>query len=126
MFSSTLSLQNSVVMFTFADFDRKYHFWVNLVQKKQNCQFVFKFDTWSNCKNAQCNGLVHLICFRLETPFLGKFCPKTWNCWFILKFGTWTNSNMQNPIAMFNFSVFYWNYHFWANLVQLIKIFRLS
>ena len=112
-------------MFTFADFDRKYHFWVNLVQKKQNCQFVFKFDTWSNCKNAQCNGLVHLICFRLETPFLGKFCPKTWNCWFILKFGTETNSNTQNLMAWLMQSILGWQYHFGANLVQKIKIVNL-
>ena len=33
LFSSNLNMQNSVVMFTFFDFDRKYHFWVNLVQK---------------------------------------------------------------------------------------------
>ena len=31
--SSSLNMQNSVVMFTFSDFDRKYPFWVNLVQK---------------------------------------------------------------------------------------------
>ena len=33
LFSSNLNVQNSVVMFTFSDFDRKYPFWVNLVQK---------------------------------------------------------------------------------------------
>ena len=33
---------------------------------------------------------------------------------------------MQNSIAMFIFSAFYWNYPFWQNLVQLIKIVRLS
>ena len=32
-FSSNLNMQNSVVMFTFSDFDCKYPFWVNLVQK---------------------------------------------------------------------------------------------
>ena len=33
LFSSNLNMQNSVVMFTFSDFDRQYHFWVNLLQK---------------------------------------------------------------------------------------------
>ena len=33
LFSSSLNVQNSVVMFTFSDFDRKYPVWVNLVQK---------------------------------------------------------------------------------------------
>ena len=55
-----------------------------------------------------------------------KFGPKNQNCQFILKFGTWTNSNMQNSMAIFKFSAFYWNYHFWASLVQLIKIVHLS
>ena len=81
-FSSSLNMQNSVIMFTLSDFDRKY--------------------------------------------LLGKFWPKNQNYEFILKFGTWTNSNMQNSMAMFNFSAFCWNYPFCANLVQLIKIVRLS
>ena len=33
LFSSNLNLHNSVLMFTFSDFDRKHPFWVNLVQK---------------------------------------------------------------------------------------------
>ena len=33
LFSSNLNLHNSVVMFTFSDFDCKYPFWINLVQK---------------------------------------------------------------------------------------------
>ena len=70
--------------------------------------------------------MVHLICFRLEIPFLGKFSPKNQNCQFILKFGTWTNSNMHNSMAVFSFFAFYWNFSFWANMVQLIKIVRLS
>ena len=35
-------------------------------------------------------------------------------------------SNMQNSMAVFNFSAFDWNYPFWANLVQIIEIVRLS
>ena len=69
---------------------------------------------------------VHFFRFRPQILFLGKFGPKNQNCQFILKFGTWINSNMQNSMAMFNFSAFYWTYPFWANLVQLIKIVRLN
>ena len=70
--------------------------------------------------------LCSLFRFRPQIPFLGKFGPKNQNCQFILKFGTWTNSNIQNSMAMFNFSAYYCNYSFLANLVQLIKIVRLS
>ena len=42
------------------------------------------------------------------------------------KFGTWINSNIQNSMTMFNFCGFDWNYPFWANLVQINKIVRIS
>ena len=64
--------------------------------------------------------------FQLEIPFLGKFGKKNQNCQLKLKFGTCTNSNVQNSVVMFTFSVFNWNYPFWANLVQKIKIVSLS
>ena len=35
-------MQNSMVVFTFSVFDRKYPSWVKLVKKK-NCQFLVKF-----------------------------------------------------------------------------------
>ena len=35
VFLQFLIMQNSVIMFTFSDFDRKYHSWVNLVQKSK-------------------------------------------------------------------------------------------
>ena len=70
--------------------------------------------------------LCSLFPISTAIPFLGKFGPKNKNYQFILKFGTWTNSNMQNSMVMFNFSPFYWNYPFWANLVQLIKFVHLS
>ena len=69
--------------------------------------------------------LCSLFPISTTNTFLGKFDPKNQNCQFILKFGTWTNSNMQNSMAMFNFSAFYWNYPFWENLVQKIKIVNL-
>ena len=64
--------------------------------------------------------------FILETPFLGKFCPKTQNFHFTLKFGTYTNLNMQKSMAVFTFSVLDWKYPFWPNLVPDIKIFSFS
>ena len=75
---------------------------------------------------AEFSGYVHFFRFRPQIPFLGKFGPKNQNCQFILKFGIWTNSNLQNSMAIFNFSAFDWNYPFWATLVQIIKIVRLS
>ena len=77
-------------------------------------------------KYAEFSYYVYFVRFRPQISFLGKFWPKNQNCEFILKFGTWTNSNMQNSMAIFNFSAFCWNYLFCANLVQLIKIVRLS
>ena len=64
--------------------------------------------------------------FRPEIPFLGKFGPNYQNCQLKLKLGAQTNSSMQNSMVMFTFSSFDWKYHFWANLVQKIKIVSLS
>ena len=75
---------------------------------------------------AEFTGYVHFFQFRQQIPSLGKFGPINQNCQFILKFSTWTNSNLQNSVAILNFSAFDWNYLFWANLVQKIKIVRLS
>ena len=87
---------------------------------KENVVVFFQFEY------AEFSGYVHFFRFQPQIPFLGNFGPKNQNCQFILKFGTWANSNMQNSMAMFNFSAFYWNYPFWANIAQLIKIVCLS
>ena len=58
---------------------------------------------------------------------LGKSCQKKkQNCEFKLKFGTKTNSNLQNSIAVFNFSVLDFEYPFGGALFQKIKIIILS
>ena len=62
--------------------------------------------------------MLHLICFRVEIPFLDKFGPKNQNCGFRLKFGIQTNPNMQNSIGMFTFLGFGPKYLFWVYLVQ--------
>ena len=92
----------------------------SITASKKNVVVFFQFEY------AEFSGYVHFFRFRPQIPFLGKFGPKNQNYQFILKFGTWTNSNMQNSMVMFNFSPFYWNYPFWANLVQLIKFVHLS
>ena len=69
--------------------------------------------------------MVYFFCFILEIPFLGKFGPKN-NYQFKLKFATQTHSSMQNSMAVFILSVLDWNYPFWGNLVQKIKIASLS
>ena len=89
----------------------------SITASKENVVVFFQFEY------AEFSGYVHFFRFR---PQLRKFRPTNQNCLFILKFGTWANSNMQNSMPMFNFSAFYCNYSFWANLVQLIKIFHLS
>ena len=78
-------------------------------------------------KRANCvNGAINCFCFRLETPFLGKFGEKNQNYLFKLKFGTQTNSNIQNSIVVFNCSVLDRKHTFRENLVKKIKIVILS
>ena len=57
---------------------------------------------------------------------LGKFGSKNQNCQFKLKFCTKTNSNVQNSILVLTFGVLEQKYPFCANLVEKIKIARLS
>ena len=92
----------------------------SITASKENAIVFFQFEY------AEFSGYVHFFRFRPQIPFLSKFGPKNQNCQFIPKFCTWTNSNMHNSMAMFNFSAFDWNYSFGANLVQIIKIVRLS
>ena len=80
-------------------------YWENLVQKieisvEAEIQYQDQFE------QAKFNGNVRFFCFRPEMPFLGKFGQKNPSGQFKLKFGAKTNSNMQNSIAMLNFSIF--------------------
>ena len=72
----------------------------NLSIGSENVVVFFQFEY------AEYSGYVHFLRFRPQILFLGKFGPTNKNCQLILKFGTWTNSNMQNSMAMFNFSAF--------------------
>ena len=83
------NMQNSMVMFTFSVFDRKYPYWANLVQK-------VKIISWSwNLvpRLIRICLFCWLFCFRFEIPFLGKFGPKNQNYQFKQKFDAYTNSN---------------------------------
>ena len=61
-----------------------------------------------------------MVVFKFSV--LGNLVQKNQNCQFKLKFGTKTNSNMQNLMMLFILFVLYWNYNFWANLVQKVNI----
>ena len=80
-------MQNLVVMFTFSDFDRKYHFWVNLVQKSK-LSVYFEIRYLKKFEYAEANGDVRFFCLLLELPFFGKFGLTNQNFPFKLKFGT--------------------------------------
>ena len=58
--------------------------------------------------------------------FWANLVKKKQNCEFKLKFGAKTNSNLQNSIAVFNFSVLDFEYPFGGTLFQKIKIIILS
>ena len=111
-------------MFTFSVLDRKYTFWASLVAKFKN------------------------VCLKwILVPRLIRICRIQWLCSFFLfwtrstLFGQiWSkklklsvlnlrhrpNSQNQSSMVMFRFSVFNWKCHFWASLVQKIKIVSLS
>ena len=61
--------------------------------------------------------------FLTRNAFLGKLSPRNQNYQFKLKFGTY--SNMQHSMQHI-FCVFDWEYSFWANFVEKIKIVSLS
>ena len=89
--------QNSMGMFTFLSFGLKYLFWA--YWSKSSNLFVqgkIHYLDWS--EYAELSRGVLCICFRLDTPFLGKFGPKNENCQFQLKFDTQPNSKMSKSI----------------------------
>ena len=69
LFSSNLNVQNSVVMFTFSNFDRKYPFWVNFSPKTKNCQFILKFGTWTNPNLQKAMAMFNFSTFDWNYPW---------------------------------------------------------
>ena len=64
-------MQNSIVMFTFSAFDRKYPFWANLDQKVKIISLMWNLipPLIGICR---IQWRVHFFCFGSEMPFLGK------------------------------------------------------
>ena len=118
-------MHNSMTLFAFLIFDRKYPFYANLVQKNNIISLswnllpmlipVCRIQWWR-----------WLFLIKLEILFLGKFGPKNEDYEFKLKFGTHNNSNMQNSMAMFTLSVINQQYPFCTNLLQKVQIVSLD
>ena len=119
-------MQNSVVICTCFSFPPEFPFClVNIVQKIKIVSLGWNLLPGLP-RICRIQWWYSLFCFRLETPFLSKFGPKNQNCQFKPKFGSYINSNMPNSMVVFTFSVLDWKQHFWANLVQRIKIVSSS
>ena len=112
---------NSKVVFTFFAFDPK-HFFGEMWSKMSKLSALRLTLVASLIRISRIQYCCSLFCFRLEMPFLGKFGPKNQNYQLKLKFGTYTNSNLQSSMVISTSSAFDWKYHFWANLVQKVKV----
>ena len=67
-----------------------------------------------------------LFLFLTGNTLFGKMSPKIQNFLFKVKCDTWTSWKMQNSMVLINFSALGWEYIFWVNLVQKIKIVRVN
>ena len=59
----------------------------NKKKKCRNNSLSWNLATKTKFEYAEFNDGVHFFYFRLKTPFLDKFVPKSQNCHFKLKFG---------------------------------------
>ena len=102
-------------------------FCANLVQK---IRIVSLSLSWNLVPRIICICRNQWWCLPL--PFLtrntlfGKMSPKIQNFLFKVKCDTWTSWKMQNSMVLINFSALGCEYTFWVNLVQKIKIVRIS
>ena len=69
LFSPNLDMQNSVVMFTFFQFRRQIPFLGTFGPKNQNCQFILKFDTWTNSNMQNSMAMFNFSVFDWNYPF---------------------------------------------------------
>ena len=99
-------MQNSIVMFTFLVFGRKYPVWDNLVQK-------IKIISWSwnlvpiPIGICRIQWWYSLFLFLIGNALFGQIWSKKSNYQLKLKFGSQTNSNMQNSLMLFTFFCFW-------------------
>ena len=94
-------------------------------KKKKKCQFKLKIITSTNLNIQNSMVMFTFYVYDWNIP-LSKLDLKKSKLSVKLKFVIQTNSNMQNPMALFTFYVLEWKHPFWVNLVQKIKIVRLS
>ena len=118
--------QNSMMMFSFSDFDWKYPFMANIVQKNHNCHVSWNFVSWL-IRVCKIKSWSSLFLFRLDMYPLWvhlvqkiKIVVLSWNFLPLLiricRIQWW---------SLF-FSVFDLKYSFLANMVQKIQIISLS
>ena len=86
---ANLSMQNSMVMFTFFSFLTGSTLFGQFGPKNQNCQFKMKLDTYTNPNIHNSMVMFTFFCFWPEILFLGKFGPKSQNCQFKVKLLRW-------------------------------------
>ena len=92
-----------MVMFTFSFLDKRNPFWVNLVKKKENCQFKLKFGTKTNLKKWNSMMMSTFSAFDHKCLSWANLVKnsKMQNCLFKVKLDTKSNSNMQNSMAVY-------------------------
>ena len=106
--------RNSMVLFSFSVFNRKYPFRANLVEKVKIVTFRRNLIP-RVIPISRIQWCCSLFLFRPEILFWRKFGRKNEDYQFQLKFGTQNNSNMQNSMTMFTLSALDWKYPFWSN-----------
>ena len=80
---------NSMMVFTFSASNRKYAFWVTLVQQ---FKIIYgEVQQQDQSEYAEFYDDVHVLCIRPEIPFLGTFGQKHQNCLFKLKYSTYNH-----------------------------------
>ena len=99
-------MQNSMVMFIFFVFDRKYPFWANFAQKVKIISWnwnlvarlirIWRIQWWCS-----------FFLFLIGNTLFGQIWSKKSNYQLKLKFGSQTNSNMQNSMMLFTFFCFW-------------------
>ena len=117
-------MQNSIVMFTFFVFGRKYPVWDNLVQK-------IKIISWSwnlvpiLIRICRIEWWYSLFLFLIGNTLLGQIWSKLSIFTVQGETDTLTNSIIQKSMAEFTFFFFDQKHSFWVNLVQNVKIVSL-
>ena len=109
---------NFIVMLAFSVLYRKDLCWANLVERLETVCLRWNLIS-SLLQICWIYSGVHLVSFRLEIPFLGKFCQ---DCLLKMEVCTYTNLNRLNLVVMLISSTFSEKYLFLVTLIQKIKV----